>query len=317
MARIGVIGRSFGSAIATHLKRKGQEEIVLCHPRHGLSDLADCDVLILAFPALAYPDLIAKMKEQLQWSATQPRLLISVTKGLVWGSGGVQLPSEYLSDQLPSLTFFYAHLVGPAYADDLLNHRIVREVVAAKSPLTIERVRILFTSDRFGVYGSSDLFGVQAAAAFRPIASTVLGAAYGLTEKVPELSGSAFGSIFSRLIAECRRLVVHFGGNPRSVDGQAGLADLVMCGNPETGQYSRNWQFGRLLSEGMSTSEALERIGSTVEAPNTVQALCRGVKGFNDLDMPYTKALYQVLQGQSVREQYQQIMNREPGDELA
>lgn len=311
---VGIIGKSFGSAIQAHLEGIGRT-VLLKHPREDLQDLSDCTELVLAFPAQAYPDLFAKMREQLHWRSDWHPCLISVTKGLVQGDHEVQLPSDFVSEQLQGHVYHYAHLVGPAFADDLKNHRIVREVVASGSPWIIEDVRHLFASDRFGVYGSSDLAGVQATAAFRPIASAVLGAAYGLITSRPELSGSAFGSIFSRLIAECRRLVIHFGGDPRSVDGQAGLADLVMCGNAEFGQYSRNWRFGCFLSEGFAADRALLRIGSTVEAINTVEVLSQ-VKGFEELDMPYTKALYRVIHGEPVMEQYQRIISREPGQEI-
>jgi multiple sugar transport system ATP-binding protein len=81
-----------------------------------------------------------------------------------------------------------------------------------------------------------------------------------------------------QLMLEGRRLLVEgtmaeaLGGRQETLFGLAGLGDLLATA---TRALSRNYRFGHALAEGLSTAEALQRIGATVEGVPTCAGLCR------------------------------------------
>ena len=99
------------------------------------------------------------------------------------------------------------------------------------------------SNDFFRVYTQDDVIGVEIAGALK----NILAIGAGLIE------GSGFGfntktALLSRGNLEIQKLVKHYGGKIQTLDGLAGVGDLVLTAY---GQSSRNRTFGYKLAKGL------------------------------------------------------------------
>ena len=141
-------------------------------------------------------------------------------------------------------------------------------------------------SDKFQVYGNSDIIGVELSGVLKNIIAIASGALAGLG-----LGENARGLLISRGMVEMAHLSNALGGSLKSVIGLAGIGDLVATCNSVD---SRNFTVGYRLAKGESLTEIQASMEEVAEGVNTVKI----IKGFleaADLRAPITENLYRVL----------------------
>ena len=177
-------------------------------------------------------------------------------------------------------------LAGPNLSKELSQGQPAATVIASKYNEVILEGQSLLRSEKFQVYGNSDIIGVEISGVLKNIIAIASGALAGLG-----LGENAKGLLISRGMVEMIHLGNALGGSIKSVMGLAGIGDLVTTCNSV---YSRNYTVGYRLANGDTLEAILADMDEVAEGINTV----RIIKAFletADLRAPITENLYRVL----------------------
>jgi glycerol-3-phosphate dehydrogenase (NAD(P)+) len=316
---VGVVGMgSFGTAIANILAEKSKviafarrselvDEINQHHqvdglPVHenivGTQDpemlCKSCDTIFFMVPSSAFQEVIRSFSPYLY----PYHLVIHGTKGLC-----LNLPEgKTLSDMKSinrehiltmsevilkeTVAIRVGCLAGPNLARELYMGQPAATVVASKYNEVILEGQRLLRTDKFQVYGNSDIVGVELSGVLKNIIAIAAGALAGLG-----LGENAKGLLVSRGMVELVYLGNALGGSIKSFIGLAGIGDLVTTCNST---LSRNYTVGYRLAKGEKLSEILESMDEVAEGINTVRLIKSFVEG-RGMRAPITENLYKVL----------------------
>lgn len=142
--------------------------------------------------------------------------IVLATRGLESGTG--LRPSEIVLQE--SAVLRIGALGGPALRTDSPCAAVVASPFREVTTVATAALR----SPLCRVYTSTDLVGVELAAALVDVFAVALGAARGLG-----LGGAAEALIVARAAVEGGRLAERIGGDARTFSGLAGVGDLVAC----------------------------------------------------------------------------------------
>ena len=186
--------------------------------------------------------------------------LIGCAKGIEIEGG--RFISELFSTSFPSLP--YAVLSGPSFSSDVAARQPVAVTLACEDFPLARVLCAKFSHDRFRLYASSDVRGVEIGGSCK----NVLALACGIVEG-RGLGLSARAALITRALSEIGRFSLANGAKEETLSGLSGWGDaLLTC----TSKQSRNYAFGHALGAGTSVSELLSRSG-TVEGVWTARAL--------------------------------------------
>ena len=186
--------------------------------------------------------------------------LIGCAKGIEIEGG--KFISELFSARFPSLP--YAVLSGPSFSSDVAARQPVAVTLACEDFPLARALCAKFSHDRFRLYASSDVRGVEIGGSCK----NVLALACGIVEG-RGLGLSARAALITRALSEIGRFSLANGAEEETLSGLSGWGDaLLTC----TSKQSRNYAFGHALGAGTSVSELLSRSG-TVEGVWTARAL--------------------------------------------
>ena len=155
-------------------------------------------------------------------------------------------------------------LSGPNLATELAAGLPAASVLAARNGTLARRLQHALSSERLRLYTNNDPVGTEVAGALKNVMAIAAGVCDGLA-----LGANAKASLLCRGLVEMGLVIQEMGGQPSSLYGLAGLGDLLATANSS---LSRNYRFGLALAEGCSRSEALVRVGATVEGASTADA---------------------------------------------
>lgn len=209
--------------------------------------------------------------------------LFWATKGLEISSG--RLLHEVVQEFFPGLAC--GVISGPTFAKEVALDLPAAITCAGTDPQATERFAHTLHGGHFRCYSSSDVVGVEVGGALKNILAIAVGAADGLG-----YGANTRAALITRGMAEMMRFSQFKGGQAETLMGLAGLGDLVLtC----TDNQSRNRQFGLAIGQGLSKSEALDKVGHTVEGAKAAQAVYPLVQRY-DIDMPICTQVYEVLE---------------------
>ncbi len=143
-------------------------------------------------------------------------------------------------------------LLGPVQVDALLAGLPGAAVVASPFPAVVRAVQKALAGDTLRVYASSDLPGVEAAAA----ASAVVAIALGVSLEL-DMGAATLATLTVRGAAEISRICAAAGGRPETAFGLAGLGDLLV--RRESNSFEV--QAGRMLARGQGEAEIRKALG--------------------------------------------------------
>ena len=257
--------------------------------------VADCQDILIVVPSHAFHDLLNSLKLIIRQDAR----IISATKGLEPGTGDLLIHTA--EEVLGSHPF--AVLSGPNFAKELAHDLPTATTIACKDKDFLNDLITRFSNDRFRVYGSDDLVGVQLGGAVKNIIAVGAGMADGIG-----FGANARTALITRGIAELTRLGVAIGGKPDTFKGLACLGDLVLtC----TDDQSRNRRFGLAIGKGLSIQQAEESIGQVVEAVRNAKEVHQLAQRY-EIEMPICEAIYNILyQGVSPKEAAHNLLTRD------
>jgi glycerol-3-phosphate dehydrogenase (NAD(P)+) len=208
--------------------------------------------------------------------------VLSLAKGLERGT--FLRPSEIVREVLG--IHHLAVLSGPSHAEEV-SRGLPTSVVAASQDLELARwVQQCFGTDRFRVYTSLDVLGVELAGALK----NVIGIAAGVSDGLG-FGDNAKSALMTRGLVEMARFGVALGAEHQTFFGLAGLGDLVTtC----VSRHGRNRMVGERLGKGEKLADILASMSMVAEGVYTTTSVHeRSVR--MGVEMPITTEVYRVL----------------------
>lgn len=230
--------------------------------------IKDCDILILA----VISDAIREVLKQIKPFITKKLIIVNTAKALDYKTG--ERLSKIISQELKNKKIDIALLAGGTIAKDLFRQEPLGVDIACKNKNLLPKLKELFESNNLSVYPTTDLTGVEYAAAFKNIISILAGIIKG--------AGFSYGAethIISRAAYEAEKIIVEkFKGKKDTfaMKSQCWGNDLWMSCTGNT----RNKAFGILLGKGYQVKTALNKMkekNKTVEGITTIQSLKKAV----------------------------------------
>lgn len=333
---IGVIGAgSFGVVVANLIaanrpvllyarKQQTVEEMILSRksnnhtihhnitPTHDLQQVAEnCDIIFPIVPAGNFRDMMKELSPFLQPS----HILIHGTKGFdmclpegeayaenaVLTRSNVRTISEVILEE--SVVVRVGCLAGPNLARELAAGQPAATVVASRFDEVITEGQKLLRNDKFQVYGSFDLIGVELCGILKNVMAIAAGA----------LEGMGFGEnaralLISRGMVEMIYLGKALGGNIQAFIGLAGVGDLVAT---SSSKLSRNFTVGYRLAKGEKLQEIMNDMKEVAEGVETVR-ITKKLADHYKVRAPITEILYKVLYQDMTVESGLQYLMRYP-----
>ena len=260
-----------------------------------------CGAVVLATPSFAVRTTARAAARLLEPGA----VLVSVSKGI---EKDTSLTLTEAIEQEVGESHPIVALSGPSHAEEV-GRRVPTVVVSAsKDRSAAEQVQDLFMNERFRVYATDDVVGVELGAALKNVIALCAGISDGMG-----YGDNTKAALMTRGLTEIARLGVAMGGRRETFAGLSGVGDLIVtC----TSMHSRNRRCGILIGKGTPAEQAVKEIGAVVEgyyAAATARTLAQKV----GVEMPITEAAYQVLyHGKDPRRVIVDLMTRERKHEL-
>jgi glycerol-3-phosphate dehydrogenase (NAD(P)+) len=233
-------------------------------------------------------------------------VLISATKGIEVES--LKLMSQVYEEILEDIFDRFAVLSGPTFAKEVAEGLPAAATIASKNSKLSSHLQKFLSDDKFRLYESSDVIGVEIGGAVKNVIAIAAGICDGL-----KLGLNARAAIITRGLAEITRLGVKMGANPLTFLGLSGIGDLVLtC----TGELSRNRKVGFQIGEGKKLQDIIASTPMIAEGVRTSIA----VKNLSDregVEMPISETVYRILhEGMNPEDGVRILMTRSLKEEL-
>lgn len=233
--------------------------------------------------------------------------VVSATKGIEQET--LAFVNEIVAEEMPWTAPYFVALSGPSFAREVAEG-LPTVVVAASHDLMLAREvqRAFWTEDRFRLYLTDDLVGVEIGGALKNVIAIAAGASDGLG-----FGHNARAALITRGLSEIGRLALKMGGNALTLAGLAGMGDLVLtC----TGQLSRNRHVGVELGRGRSLEDILGEMRQVAEGVRTAKS-AHVLARREGVYMPIIDMVHAVLYEElPLRRAVSELMNRSAGHEL-
>ncbi len=331
-ARTAVIGAgSWGTALAVLLAGKGTPVTMWAHRQEHAERLARERENAVYLPGVRLPDNL-RLTHDLAEAVGNARFVVMVVPShafrevflliaplleadtvVVSAAKGIENQSlltmtGVMRDAAPGLACPLAVLSGPSFAREVAEGKPTAVTVAAADPVVASQVQDLFFTERFRVYTSTDVMGVEIGGPLKNVVAIAAGISDGLG-----FGTNARAALITRGLAEITRLAVKLGANPLTMAGLAGIGDLVLtC----TGDLSRNRTVGLKLGRGMSLAEIQAEMRMVAEGIRTTRS-AYDLARRHQVEMPILEQVYAVLyQGKTCRQAVTDLLGRGQKEEM-
>ncbi|KAF0187730.1 MAG: glycerol-3-phosphate [Desulfobulbaceae bacterium] len=314
IGKIAVIGAgSWGTAIAGILAAKGLQTVLWGHhiehvaaltrdrenikylPGYHLVDslqftsdlhtaVKGCEIVCMVVPShgfrKVFEDVVPFLKKKC--------LIVSAVKGIENETlmTMTQIMTEVLGTKLQEKEIELAVLSGPSFAKEVALGMPTAVTIGCSQIEKAQKLQHVFGTERFRVYASNDIVGLEISAALKNIIAIAAGISDGLGYGL-----NSRAALITRGLSEIKRLGVLMGADPQTFFGLSGLGDLVLtC----TGDLSRNRTVGLKLGQGKELSTILHEMEMVAEGVKTTQSVYELALRFK-VDMPILEQVYLIL----------------------
>lgn len=329
---VGVIGAgSFGTAIANMLAEKSRvllyvrdktkADLIRSSGKVGSHQLSDqikitndishigeqCEIIFPIVPSTNFRSMIKTLAPFLR----PYHILIHGTKGLdlilpestsrkdhILSRSNVRTMSEVILEETSVLRV--GCLAGPNLSKELEDKQPAATVIASRFEEVIDAGQKLLKNDRFLVYGSSDLIGIELCGVLKNIIAIGTGALSGMG-----LGENSRAMLISRGMVEMIYIGNALGGNTKAFLGLAGVGDLVAtCSS----KLSRNFTVGYRLAKGETIDEITSSMEEVAEGVNTIKIIKKLSESYK-IRVPITETLHKIIDGEmTIEEAYTYFM---------
>ena len=261
------------------------------------SRINDFDAVLIAVPSKNIKEISEKINQTLKHKV----LFINATKGLE-PTSNARIQEFMIKNINPELLGGLASILGPGFAKEVVLENITCVNSVSSDEKIGEKVQKLFSNNYFRVYYTSDVIGAEFASSIKNAIAIASGILYGLGYK--ENSKAA---LITRGLNELTRFGLKKGAKKETFFGLSGVGDLLLtCNSTE----SRNFKFGKMISELKSAKKALEANKDTVEGVYTIKVI-HNISKKDNIDMPIINSLYElVFLDKDLHQTILEIMNR-------
>ncbi|HLU66217.1 MAG TPA: NAD(P)H-dependent glycerol-3-phosphate dehydrogenase [Kofleriaceae bacterium] len=329
---IAVLGAgSYGTCLAMLLGRKGHEVRLWCRSEEMRRELHESRENSVYLPGYRLPEAVGTTTS-LEEAVGGAAVVLGVTPShairdvlgraaahlspgaiVVNASKGLEEDTLLRVDQIyqqifpPEVARRAQFLSGPTFAKEVAAGLPSALVIAGRDGEATRLCREAFSDDRFRVYSSDDVIGVQVGGALKNIIAICAGISDGL-----ELGNNARAALITRGLAEIARIGTAQGADPLTFAGLSGLGDLVLtC----TGALSRNRQVGLALAAGKKIDQITAEMRMVAEGVKTARA-AHQLAATLGVRAPLSDVIYRILyEDAPVREAIGELMTRTLRDE--
>ncbi|MEG1996432.1 MAG: NAD(P)H-dependent glycerol-3-phosphate dehydrogenase, partial [Oscillospiraceae bacterium] len=245
-----------------------------------ISKASESQLIIIAVPSFAVRDVAKQLAKYIANDA----IVVNVGKGLEPNT--LLRLSQVIESEITKNDVVV--LSGPSHAEEIARGVPTTVVAACKNRNSSETVQDIMMNTNLRIYVNDDIIGVELGGALKNIIAVCSGICDGLG-----LGDNSKAALMTRGIAEIARLGIAMGAKSETFAGLSGVGDLIVtC----TSMHSRNRRAGILIGQGLSSDEAISRVGMTVEgclAAKTAYELSQKLH----VEMPIVQELYNVLYG--------------------
>jgi len=260
-----------------------------------LSCVRGCGVVVMATPSFG----VRSTAEGIRGMLTPETILVSVSKGIEKGSSlrMTEIIRQATGDLCPVVA-----LSGPSHAEEVARRVPTAVVSACPDQAAAETVQDLFLNDRFRVYTSPDIVGVELSGALKNVVALACGICDGMGYQ-----DNTKALLMTRAMVELCHLGERLGGDRQTFGGLAGMGDLIVtC----TSMHSRNRRAGILLGQGKSVGQTLAETGGVVEGYYAAASMHQLAEK-TGVEMPICRCVYEILYRQRpVQEVARELMGR-------
>ncbi len=260
---------------------------------------AGADLWIAAIPTVYLRETLRRIAPTLR----DEKPVLSLAKGLEIDT--FLRPTEIIRQILG--VEHVAVLSGPSHAEEV-SRGMPASLVAASTDLDLARwLQQCFNGDRFRVYTSLDVVGVELAGALKNVVGIAAGICDGLG-----FGDNAKSALLTRGLVEMARFGVALGADHETFYGLAGLGDLITtCVSP----HGRNRQVGERLARGEKLADILGGMSMVAEGVYTARSVHQRASKMG-IDMPITAEVYRVLyEDKDPQAAVDDLMTRQPRSE--
>lgn len=266
-----------------------------------LTCVRDQEVVVIATPSYAVRETARKIRDLL----APGTILVSTSKGIEKETflRMSQVIEEETGGKVP-----VAALSGPSHAEEVARRLPTACVSASTDRHAAELIQDLFMNERFRVYCSPDIIGVELCAALKNVIALCAGCCDGVG-----YGDNTKAMLMTRGLTEMARLGEAMGGKKETFAGLAGMGDLIVtC----TSMHSRNRRAGILIGRGETALAAMDVVGAVVEGYYAA-AVAKALAEKAGVEMPIVRAACQVLYEQrSVDAVMRELMTRKKNYEV-
>jgi glycerol-3-phosphate dehydrogenase (NAD(P)+) len=329
--KVAVIGAgSWGTAIALVLAKKGVEVSLWVYDAAEILELEEKRENTLFLPGYKLPDNIKftnsyatalegthdicmvvpshgfrTVFEGLAHHIPSGANIISAVKGIENDTlkTMTQVIEDIRFEQHHEKEFNVAVLSGPTFAKEVAQELPTAITVACKNLAVCNYLQDLFFTEKFRVYTSSDLIGLEISSALKNIIAIAAGVSDGLGYGL-----NTRAALIARGLAEMKRLGMALGAEEQTFAGLGGLGDLVLtC----TGDLSRNRSVGLKLGQGMNIDDILSEMQMVAEGVKTTLS-CYNLAKEKGVEMPILDQIYQIIyEGKNCDYAVQDLLQRQ------
>ncbi|MCM8771681.1 MAG: NAD(P)-dependent glycerol-3-phosphate dehydrogenase [Candidatus Omnitrophica bacterium] len=220
------------------------------------------------------------------------------TKGLEYNTGKrmSEIFKEFIDDEKLLV------LSGPTIAREIAKGCPTAAVIASKNEKIAEYIQKLISSEKFRVYTTNDIIGVEIGGAFKNVIAIGAGIIDGF-----KLGINTKAAYLTRGLNEMIKIGVFLGGEEKTFRGLSGLGDLITT---SFSKYSRNRSFGEGIVK-IGKEKYLEISKMVIEGIPTTNAFYNISKKYN-VELPIVESIYRILyEGSCPKEEIKKLMVRE------
>ncbi len=214
--------------------------------------------------------------------------IISAVKGIETDSlkTMTQVIEQIRAEHHPKKLFNVAVLSGPSFAKEVAEGIPTAITMGCKNLEIAKHLQDLFFTEKFRVYASKDVIGLEICAALKNIIAIAAGVCDGLGYGL-----NTRAALITRGLVEMTRIGKELGADSQTFSGMGGLGDLVLtC----TGDLSRNRSVGLKLGQGKKMDDILREMQMVAEGVKTTQSCYNLAKKYN-VEMPILEQIYKII----------------------
>lgn len=262
--------------------------------------VSDRDIIVLATASRFIRSTAANLKGKIR----DNQIIVNVAKGIEEST--LMTMTDIINQELPGCDATV--LSGPSHAEEVGRGLPTTCVVGAKTAKTAKFIQDVFMNNRFRVYTSPDILGIELGGSLKNVIALAAGMADGIG-----CGDNTKAALITRGMAEITRLGLAMGGKAETFGGLSGIGDLIVtCASV----HSRNRKAGVLIGQGMTMDEAMKEVNQVVEGVYSAKAAMLLAKKYN-VSMPIVEQVNLVLfENKSVKEGLEDLMVRNKTTEI-